>query len=829
MANEFKIKKGLIVTGASGGTVVDIQGSQGQLFSVTDDLSGSIFAVSDISGVPILDVNSSGLVTVDGPFTQTGGGDSNFSGDVNIKSVFDFDTATDLFSITNNQNTGGINLSGGNSRIYFGGNRAIEGAQNGTNLTFAEGYTTTYIQSNTIVQGTLAISATIPKLSFTDLQQDDWDIVNDNGEFKFLCSTGTGVALQLDTDNSATFGTQAFATTATSSGDASSTLTTKGYVDGLITGATIYRGAWDPSGGGYGSPDLSGVTQTSGYYYICSAAGTAEPNGTGTEPDTWAVGDWVIYNDVSGTGQWQKIDNSSVLSGVGTGQTVALWEGSGSVTDSETLGNAPITVSGNNSTFAGNVTVGALTSGETAQLIVNQEGGIAPVAKLMSRTNKAIVQISDNDTTGYVSSENGYFSLGSAAGVNAANINIATASSNVGIGVTATSDGDLTLNAPKLHVRGTDTSGAYNLVARFQGGNDADSTGAAILINHSNDRGLLIEAGRKDGDREVAYFNVISSGATVTPMLTMGKFGSAYNVGIGTTSPSSKLTVNGDARLANSGKLYLWNDHSINYLDYRTWTASSSAGMTIQNSAANGDILLLPNGNVGIGTTSPGYKLDVNGIIRSEDSSEVGTLYLGNTAQSQIPGGAIIGQRSSYSYTGKMEFQVPTWGANTDYGLTTQMTIEVNTPDTKEAIISMIPFGGKVGIGTTSPGYKLSVSGGIEAGGKITYSKSAGSLNTTGYAVAGLLASYNGQSACFTFTAIGNAGHYQKVVYSCWNTSGTWNTSKVIDEGTNGLDIEASVNASTITFTFKSRSGSLNYTPRVTVEASGSAINSTYA
>ena len=161
-------------------------------------------------------------MTVDGPFTQTGGGNSNFSGDVNIKSVFDFNTATDLFSITNNQNTGGINLSGNNSRIYFGGNRAIEGAQGGTNLTFAEGYTTTYIQSNTVVQGNLEISATIPKLSFTDLQQDDWDIINDNGEFKFLCSTGTGIALQLDTDNSATFVAQAFST-ATSSGDASST------------------------------------------------------------------------------------------------------------------------------------------------------------------------------------------------------------------------------------------------------------------------------------------------------------------------------------------------------------------------------------------------------------------------------------------------------------------------------------------------------------------------------------------------------------------------------------------------------------------------------
>ena len=66
MANEFIVRKGLIVEGASGGTVVDIQGSQGQLFSVTDDLSGSIFAVSDISGVPIFDVNSSGVSYFDG-------------------------------------------------------------------------------------------------------------------------------------------------------------------------------------------------------------------------------------------------------------------------------------------------------------------------------------------------------------------------------------------------------------------------------------------------------------------------------------------------------------------------------------------------------------------------------------------------------------------------------------------------------------------------------------------------------------------------------------------------------------------------------------------
>jgi hypothetical protein len=81
MANEFKIRKGLIVEGASGGVVVNVLGSQGQLLSVTDDLSGSIFAVSDISGVPIFDVNSSGLSTFDGNVT--------FTKDVNITQTTD--------------------------------------------------------------------------------------------------------------------------------------------------------------------------------------------------------------------------------------------------------------------------------------------------------------------------------------------------------------------------------------------------------------------------------------------------------------------------------------------------------------------------------------------------------------------------------------------------------------------------------------------------------------------------------------------------------------------------------------------------------------------
>ena len=60
--------------------------------------------------------------------------------------------------------------------------------------------------------GTVGISATIPRLNFTDLQQDDWAIINDNGEFKFQCTSGSGVALQLATNNNATFAGDVYTT-----------------------------------------------------------------------------------------------------------------------------------------------------------------------------------------------------------------------------------------------------------------------------------------------------------------------------------------------------------------------------------------------------------------------------------------------------------------------------------------------------------------------------------------------------------------------------------------------------------------------------------------
>jgi hypothetical protein len=68
MANEFKVRKGLIVQG-SGSAILDIFGSQGQLFSVTDSLSGSLFSVNDISGIPIMEVFSDNTIKM-GTYNQ---------------------------------------------------------------------------------------------------------------------------------------------------------------------------------------------------------------------------------------------------------------------------------------------------------------------------------------------------------------------------------------------------------------------------------------------------------------------------------------------------------------------------------------------------------------------------------------------------------------------------------------------------------------------------------------------------------------------------------------------------------------------------------------
>lgn len=77
----------------------------------------------------------------------------------------------------------------------------------------------------------------------------------------------------------------------------------------LPTSATEYRGAFDASGGGTGSPSLTDGVGTNGDLYRVSVAGTVD-HGAGNV--TYAVGDAVIYNG----SVWQKIPANDIVTSV---------------------------------------------------------------------------------------------------------------------------------------------------------------------------------------------------------------------------------------------------------------------------------------------------------------------------------------------------------------------------------------------------------------------------------------------------------------------------------------------------------------------------------
>ncbi len=114
---------------------------------------------------------------------------------------------------------------------------------------------------------------------------------------------------------------------------------------------------------------------------------------------------------------------------------------------------------------------------------------------------------------------------------------------------------------------------------------------------------------------------------------------SGGNVGIGTTSPTEKLHVVGDLKVVGDDGWNSNGDEAIlglgNFLSHFYVKAVYGDGLKLgAYAAADALVVKQSTGNVGIGTTSPGKKLDVNGDVKTEGDLEVKGAFKGNLGQS---------------------------------------------------------------------------------------------------------------------------------------------------------------------------------------------------
>lgn len=231
---------------------------------------------------------------------------------------------------------------------------------------------------------------------------------------------------------------------------------------------------------------------------------------------------------------------------------------------------------------------------------------------------------------------------------------------------------------------------------------------------------------------------------TFTGNVTMpgtGIWNSSGNVGLGTTAPGTKLDVRGTANFNNTITVEHADGTDQGYITYSSSPSRlaifGAVGMPLSLGSNNSlDQVYISSGNVGIGTTAPGSKLDISGTVNTSSTITAAGAIAANGGLSQDGNAVLNGTDTWLRTTGATGWYSASYGGGwymTDASWIKNYNAKP-TYITGNGTNAAVFMSGKVGIGTTAPGYDLDVNGAIRTLGSDVFAQSDNT--TTAYSTA---------------------------------------------------------------------------------------------
>jgi len=332
-----------------------------------------------------------------------------------------------------------------------------------------------------------------------------------------------------------------------------------------------FQGNWNAN---TNNPSLSSGSGTVGHYYIVSVAGSTNLDGI----TDWKVGDWAVFVEAGATDTWDKIDNTSILSGSGSSGRMSFWTGASSLSSDADLtynsGTNVLTVGSGTSTewdtSYDNMITGFSDSGSsTVTLTLTQQDG---------GTLSTSFAVPQGDITG-VTAGSGLTGGGNSGGVTL----------NVGAGSLIDVAAD-TINVDLTEL--TDMTQAWDT---------------------NNDEFVVLDGGtaqKRKRSAEIFGSNAFNS-TTIPTNNNQLTNGAGYTTNTGTTTASNTQTFTN-----KSGNISQWTNDSGYTTNTGTTTASNTQTFTNKS------------GNISQWTNDSGYTTnsgDITGVTAGSGISGGGT------------------------------------------------------------------------------------------------------------------------------------------------------------------------------------------------------------